>query len=62
METEPRTIRIRIDTIREIQRLATQEHRRFGNMVQVLLLEAIAHRTHPAPPPASGVGEREGER
>jgi len=57
-ETEARNIRIRVDVIRKVQLLAALEHRRFGNMINVLLLEALAHRTHPAPQPVSGVGER----
>ena len=52
MKTEPRQVRIRVDTIKAIQRLAEQEHRRFSNMLNVLLLEALA--AHPTPPPATG--------
>ena len=44
MKTEPRQVRIRVDTIKAIQRLAEQEHRRFSNMINVLLLEALAAR------------------
>ena len=58
MKTEPRQVRIRVDTIKAIQRLAEQEHRRFSNMLNVLLLEALATR-HPTPPPATGEQEQE---
>ena len=58
MKTEPRRIRIRLDVIRAIQHLAEQEQRRFSNMANVLLLEALEAR-HQAPADEGGGEERE---